>query len=204
VIGLYFSADWCTPCQAFTPLLKHLYSCKRAHCTETNRNIPPFEVVLVSRCRDTRASEHYFSTMLLAAMLHAEATGARGLALRDKFAITTIPALVLLDGKGAVLCWNAHERLRVDPLGKHFPWESTPAAPRSPRAGSDIVAHSRPNVVSLGTPLWRRLGKPPPFGIVRPDSVPDPGDQGSSRQRRQTHVCVNFRPPVKDELLLSM
>jgi thiol-disulfide isomerase/thioredoxin len=48
VIGLYFSADWCTPCQAFTPLLKHLYSCKNAHCTETNRNIPPFEVVLVS------------------------------------------------------------------------------------------------------------------------------------------------------------
>jgi hypothetical protein len=44
-------------------------------------------------------------------MLHAEATGARGLALRDKFAITTIPALVLLDGEGAVLCQNAHERL---------------------------------------------------------------------------------------------
>jgi hypothetical protein len=51
------------------------------------------------------------------------------LALRDKFAITTIPALVLLDGEGAVLCQNAHERLRDDPLGKHFPWESTPATP---------------------------------------------------------------------------
>jgi hypothetical protein len=51
------------------------------------------------------------------------------LALRDKFAITTTPALVLLDGEGAVLCQNAHERLRDDPLGKHFPWESTPATP---------------------------------------------------------------------------
>jgi thiol-disulfide isomerase/thioredoxin len=111
VIGLYFIADWCTPCQALTPLLKHLYSCKRAHCTETNRNIPPFEVVLVSRCRDTRASEHYFSTMSWSAMLHVEATGARGLALRDKFAITTIPALVLIDWEGAVLFRNAHERL---------------------------------------------------------------------------------------------
>ena len=137
-------------------------------------------------------------------MLHAKATGAWGLALRDKFAITTIPALVLLDGEGAVLCWNVHERLRDNPLGKHFSWESTPAAPRSPRADSDIVAHSRPDVVSLGTPLRRPLGKPPPFGIVRPDSVPDPGDQGLSRQRRQTHVCVCFQPPVKDELLLSM
>jgi thiol-disulfide isomerase/thioredoxin len=187
VIGLYFSADWCTPRQAFTPLLKHLYSCKRAHCTETNRNIPLFEVVLVSRCRDTRASELYFSTMPWSAMLHAEATGARGLALRVKFAITTIPALVLLDGVGVVLCWNAHERLQDDPLGKHFPWQSTPAAPRIPQVDFDIVAHSRPDVASLGIPLQRPPGKPPPFGTVRTDSVPDPGDQGSSRQHRQTH-----------------
>jgi hypothetical protein len=119
------------------------------------------------------------------AMLHA--TGAWGLALRDKFAITTIPALVLLDGEGAVLCRNAHERLQDNPLGKHFPWQSTPAAPRIPRVDFDIVAHSRPVVASLGIPLRRPPGKPPPFGTVRPDSVPDPGDQGSSRQRRQTH-----------------
>jgi nucleoredoxin len=129
VIGLYFSADWCTPCQTFNPLLKNLYSCKRAHCKETNRNIPPFEVVLVSRCRDARASEQYLSTMPWSAMLHAEATGVRGLALRDIFAITTIPSLVLLDGEGVVLCQNAHERLRDDPLGKHFPWKCPPAAP---------------------------------------------------------------------------
>ncbi len=108
-------------CQAFTPLLKHLYSCKRAHCTETNRDILPFEVVLVSRCQDTRASKQYFSTMPWSAMLHAKATGARGLALRIKFVITTIPALVLLDGEGAVLCQNAHEWLRDNPLGKYFP-----------------------------------------------------------------------------------
>ena len=108
-------------CQAFTPLLKHLYSCKRAHCTETNRYIPPFEAVLVSQCQDTRASEQYFFTMPWLAMLHAEATGAQGLALGGKVAITTILALVLLDREGAVLCRNAHERLRDNPLGKYFP-----------------------------------------------------------------------------------
>ena len=111
MIGLYFSADWCTPCQVFTPLLKHLYSCQCVHCTETNGNIPPFEVVLMSRCCDTRASEQYFSTMPWSAMLHVKATGARGLALIDKFAITTIPALILLDREGVVLCRNVHERL---------------------------------------------------------------------------------------------
>jgi len=120
-------------------------------------------------------------------MLHAEATGARGFALRDKFATTTIPALVLLDGEGAVLCRNALERWRGDPLGKHFPWESNPAASRTPRVDFDIVAHSRPDAASLGTPLWRPPGEPPPFGTVRPDSVPGPEDRGSSRQRHQTH-----------------
>ncbi len=187
VIGLYFSTDWCTPCKVFNPLLTKLYACKHAHCTKTNRNIPAFEVVLVSGCREARATEHYFSTMPWAAMLHAEATGARGSALRDKFATTTIPALVLLDGEGAVLCRNAHERLREDPLGKHFPWDSTPAAPRTPRVDFDIVAHSRPDGASLGTPLRRPPGEPPPFGTGRPDSVPGPGDQESSRQRHQTH-----------------
>jgi hypothetical protein len=98
------------------------------------------------------------------AMLHAKATGAWGLALRDKFAITTIPALVLLDGEGAVLCQNAHERLRDDPLGKHFPWKSPPAAPRVPRVDFDIVAHSLPDRESVEVPLRRPPGKPPTFG----------------------------------------
>jgi nucleoredoxin len=196
VIGLHFSADWCTPCQAFTPLRKHLYSCKRAHCTETNRNILPFAVVLVSRCRDSWASEHYFSTMPWLAMLHAKAAGAQGLALRDKFAITTIPVLVLLHGEGAVLCWNAHERLRDDPQGKYFPWPSTPATPRIPRVDFDIVAHSRPDVLRLGTPLRRPPGKPPTFGPVRLNSILDHVDQGSSRQHRQTQDKRRGKSPL--------
>ncbi len=164
MIGLYFSADWCTPCQVLNPLLTRLYSGKRAHCTGTNRNIPPFEVVLVSRCQDARATEHYFSTMPWVAMLHAKATGARGLALQDRWAITTIPALVLLNGEGAVLCRNAHEWLREDPLGEHFPWEGTPTAPRTPRVDFDIVAHSHPDAARLGTPLRRPPGEPPRLG----------------------------------------
>jgi hypothetical protein len=123
-----------------------------------------------------------------AAMLHADATGARGLALRDRFAITTIPALVLLDGEGAVLCRNVHERLRDDPLGQHFPWEGTPAAARTPRVDFNLVAHSRPDAAHAWEPPFRdRRASPPPFGTVRPDPGPGPGDQGSSRQRRQSH-----------------
>jgi len=85
-----------------------------------------------------------------------------------------------------VLCRNAHERLRDDPQGTYFPWQSTSTAPRIPQVDFDIVAHSRPDGVSGGTPLRRPPGKPPPFGRVRPDSVADPGDQGSTRLRRKT------------------
>jgi hypothetical protein len=93
------------------PLLKQLHTSKRAHCTDANRNIPPFKIVLVSRCRDARATKHYFSNMPWAAMTHAGATGMQGLALMDKFGVTTIPALVLLDGDGALICKGGQEHL---------------------------------------------------------------------------------------------
>ena len=129
------------------------------------------------------------------AMLHAEATGARGLALRDKFAITTIPALVLLDGEGAVLCRNAHERLRDDPLGKHIPWQSTPATPRIPRVDFDSVAHSRPDVASLGVPLRRPPGKPPHLGQSGPTQYRILGIRGRAASAVRLMIKGGERAP---------
>jgi hypothetical protein len=123
-------------------------------------------------------------------MMHAEASGKRGLALRNKFDITTIPALVLLDGEGAVLCRNAHDRLREDPTGKYSPWQDPPATPHLPLVGFDLVDPSRPDVPHLSTPLPRHLGKPPTFAPLGPTLTQDPqytkeaaiahGDRGSS------------------------
>ena len=122
VIWIYFSADWCPPYQVFIPLLKRLHSSMRAHCDKANKNIPHFEVVLVSQCQDAMATEQYFSAMPLAAMMHADTAGKRGLAPRERLGITTIPTLVLLDGEGAVLRQNAQEWLQEDPTGQQFPW----------------------------------------------------------------------------------
>ena len=83
----------------------------RDHCDKANRNIPQFEVVLVSQCQDAMATERYFAAMPWVAITHADAAEKRGLALCKRFGITTTPALVLLDGEGAVLYQNAHERL---------------------------------------------------------------------------------------------
>ena len=47
--------------------------------------------------------------------------------LFQKFNVTDIPKLVLLDGdSGRIICTNAKEQiLYLDPEGKFFPWKST-------------------------------------------------------------------------------
>ncbi len=204
VIGLYFSEDWCPPCQAFNPLLKHLHSSKRAYCDKKSRNIPPFKVVLVSRCIDAMATEHYFSAMPWTAMTHNEESGKKGLDLLNKFGITTIPALVLLDGEGAVLCQDAQERLWQDPTGQHFPWQDPPAAPHLPRVGFNLMDNSWPDAAHLLTPLLRPSGRPPQFATVRPSSIQDSqnkkeaaiahGDRGSSHCLQMLGASLAKKP----------
>ena len=42
VVRIYFSADWCTPCVQFTPLLMNLHASHRAKNTAATTSIPPF------------------------------------------------------------------------------------------------------------------------------------------------------------------
>jgi hypothetical protein len=44
------------------------------------------------------------------------------LALMAKYGITSIPALVLLDKCGGVICTDARDKCVVDPDGRVFPW----------------------------------------------------------------------------------
>ncbi len=104
VVGIYFSADWCTPCVQFTPLLMSLHASCRAHGTAASKSIPPFEVILVLRCHDAATTEQYFTKMPWTAMPHAESSGHWGLALMEEFGVTLITALILLNGEGAVIC----------------------------------------------------------------------------------------------------
>jgi hypothetical protein len=122
VVGIYFSADWCTLCVQFTPLLMNLHASYRAKNTAATTSIPPFEVILISRCWDAAATEHYFSSMPWTAMPHADASGPQGAALVEDFGVTSILALILLDGEGAVVCRDGQEQLRADPTGHDFPW----------------------------------------------------------------------------------
>lgn len=130
-VGLFFSADWCPPCAAFTPLLSALY--KKLQPRDSSDS--PFEVVLVSRCKTKEDTEKYFSTMPWTAMAHLDSMGQRGQDLMTKFGVATIPALVLLDGLGTVVCGDGRRRLVNDPTGVHFPWTDSLSLPPDPRLG---------------------------------------------------------------------
>jgi hypothetical protein len=130
-VGLFFSADWCAPCAAFTLILMVFYRAQR----ERGSSESPFEVVLVSRCKTKEDTKEYFSTMPWAAMAHLDSMGQRGQDLMTKFGVVTIPALVLLDGLGTVICGDGWLQLVEDPRGVHFPWTDILSLPPDPRLG---------------------------------------------------------------------
>ncbi|GMS91282.1 hypothetical protein PENTCL1PPCAC_13457 [Pristionchus entomophagus] len=51
-LGIYFSAHWCPPCRAFTPLLKDFYD----ELVEENA---PFEIVFMSSDKDEATLKKY-------------------------------------------------------------------------------------------------------------------------------------------------
>uniref|UniRef100_A0A1D1YWM3 protein-disulfide reductase n=1 Tax=Anthurium amnicola TaxID=1678845 RepID=A0A1D1YWM3_9ARAE len=90
VVGLYYSANWYTPCQKFTQLLVSVYD-------QLKKSGVRFEVVFVSTDEDGDAFQRYYACMPWLAIPFSELESRR--ALSKKFQIEGIPALVLLQTK---------------------------------------------------------------------------------------------------------
>ena len=74
--------------------------------------------------------QYFYKMPNWTATLHATVAGPHGKALLASFSMTTIPALVLLDGDGRVICTDARICLAVDPTGLGFPWRAPAGARR--------------------------------------------------------------------------
>jgi len=92
IIGVYFSAHWCGPCRQFTPKLVEY----------RDNNKEKFEVVFVSSDRSKKAKQEYMkkSKMNWPSLKWGSASAD---ALSEKYDVTGIPYLVLLNDEGKLL-----------------------------------------------------------------------------------------------------
>ncbi|KFH09594.1 apicoplast-associated thioredoxin family protein Atrx1 [Toxoplasma gondii VAND] len=115
VVGIYFSASWCPPCQAFTPkLVEALKGWK-----EQGKDV---SVVFVSNDRDEKAFEEYFKKMEgFVAIPFADTT--RRALLQEALNVRSLPTLVWLSKEGEVLTRRGVPHVLEDPEGRNFPWK---------------------------------------------------------------------------------
>ena len=97
LIGIYFSAHWCPPCRGFTPVLAEFYN-------KVNANGKVFEVVFASSDSDKETFDEYLSTMPWIALEFGSSVKED---LADKFGVSGIPRLVILDNEGNLVQPNA-------------------------------------------------------------------------------------------------
>lgn len=94
VVGIYFSAHWCPPCRAFTPVLSAAYE-------ELLEEHPELEIVYVSSDREQPQFDEYYGEMPFKALPYAQRE--KKAALGAKYEVRFIPTLVFLNAKGELI-----------------------------------------------------------------------------------------------------
>jgi len=93
-IALYFSAHWCPPCRAFTPVLAAAY--KDAIAAGY-----PVDLVFVSSDSDLKSFQEYFGEQPWKAIPYADED--RRQALGETFGVRGIPALIVIGPDGKII-----------------------------------------------------------------------------------------------------
>jgi nucleoredoxin len=116
VLGIYFSASWCGPCQMFTPQLIKVYNKVKAAGKD-------FEILFVSGDRLEAPHKEYFAKMPWLALPFKDK---RAAALNDMFDVEGIPTLIIVGPDGKVINADGREALGDDDEGAEFPWTPKP------------------------------------------------------------------------------
>jgi nucleoredoxin len=104
LVLLYFSASWCPPCKAFSPLLVDFY---KAHAAKHK-----VEIIYVSSDRTVPDFEAYYGKMPWLAIPTEEGSAAIKQSLATTLGIQGIPTLIVLDAKtGEFISATAREEV---------------------------------------------------------------------------------------------
>jgi nucleoredoxin len=95
IIGIYFSAHWCPPCKIFTPQLVEFHN-------EMTKQGKPFEIVFVSSDRSKSDMYGYMKEMDMP-WLALPFGDDHKKTLSEKYGVSGIPKLVILDAEGNVI-----------------------------------------------------------------------------------------------------
>lgn len=117
VLGVYFSAHWCPPCKAFTPLLCKTYNL-------VNKEKKKFEIIFVSSDRDDGSFKKYFKTMPFLALPFDSAV--KNAELSEFYEVEGIPMLIIVDENGEIITTNGRAVISGDKEANKFPWTPEP------------------------------------------------------------------------------
>ena len=150
-LALYFSASYCTLCVNFTPSLIAAYE----------KLSTQLEVVLVSNDRTEESFDAYRQKMPWLAIPYSSLQSGTKESLREKYVVTTIPRLVLLDMEtGELLLSDARSKMQDDPQGAGFPW--TDDVVTDVEAGVVVAVPAMPEGDLTG---WDRAFSKPLFAL---------------------------------------
>ncbi|XP_020652245.3 nucleoredoxin-like protein 2 isoform X1 [Pogona vitticeps] len=117
VVGLYFSAAWCSLCRDFTPVLGDFYS----ELVEEADPPAPFEIVFISSDRSAEEMLEYMRDMhggWLALPFHDPLKHE----LKKRYNITAIPKLVIVKQTGEVITDKGRKQIRERGLNCFRNW----------------------------------------------------------------------------------
>ena len=114
IIGVYFSAHWCPPCQVFTPILVETYN-------ELKKQNKPFEIIFVSSDRDRNAMFGYMREYKMP-WLAVEYSTPVAQELAKKYSVRGIPYLVIIDPQGKTISTNARIEVTQKRAGAFEIW----------------------------------------------------------------------------------
>lgn len=113
IVALYFSAEWCPPCRAFTPGLVRF----------RNQHADEFEVVFVSSDRSAADMAKYmtnYNMPFVAVPFDAPQRAALG----RRFGVRGIPALIVLDSNGNLITRDGRADVAGNPQGALAAWQA--------------------------------------------------------------------------------